>query len=338
MKRLLLLLLFAGSALADRRREIFPSDYTPSPCAPAEACASFAQSSMRSAAWQFFGLTLDSNWIAAHWDEQMKSFRPFCTKLATCQATPGNHWWFCNDVFIREIRATCDQRYPRTTNLKEWEQCDGFARIFALGVDQQGKTLWEKAQDCAKALPQSRRKMEVWLEPATIPIDYDGEITIFAINTDTHVPVEASVRIEGQILYSRESPTGKLLTLYPFKWPRKLRRVTNAQGHTDLVPPDVVLEAPDYETIRVQLPTIVPKLKVTMAPLKLRRGKNRVTVTAFDDATGTAVEMRVMVGDQQVGNTNEKIEIELPKGKRPEIWLASLFNAYSDVVVVPAQK
>jgi hypothetical protein len=150
--------------------------------------------------------------------------------------------------------------------------------------------------------------------------------------------VQADVRVEGQILYTRASPTGKLMTLYSFKWPRKLRRVTNGQSHTDLVPPDVVLEAPGYESVRMPLPTVVPKLKVTVVPAKLQRGKNRVKVRAVDAATGQPVEMRVMVGDEQIGNTNETLEIELTKGKHPEIWLTSLFDAYSDVVVVPGEK
>jgi hypothetical protein len=80
-------------------------------------------------------------------------------------------------------------------------------------------------------------------------------------------------------------------------------------------------------------------MTVTMDPdpSKLKRGKNTVTITARDAATGTPVEARVMGGSSVLGKTNVPFELEIVKGqKRPEIWVTSLYDRYNDVVVVSA--
>jgi hypothetical protein len=71
-----------------------------------------------------------------------------------------------------------------------------------------------------------------------------------------------------------------------------------------------------------------------MTPAKLHPGKNRVTVTARDAESGKPVEGRVMAGELVAGDTDQLLEIEVPRrGKAPEIWVTSLFDAYGDVVV-----
>jgi hypothetical protein len=78
---------------------------------------------------------------------------------------------------------------------------------------------------------------------------------------------------------------------------------------------------------------------MTPEPAALRTGTNRITVSTVDTVTGKPVEMRVMAGDRVVGDSNMPIELVLEKGaKRPEIWLTSLFDMYSDVVIAPAAK
>jgi hypothetical protein len=120
-------------------------------------------------------------------------------------------------------------------------------------------------------------------------------------------------------------------------WKPKPVRVPNAAGHKDVLPPAVTLQAPGYRTVTFRLPMEIPSMKVTMSPAKLRRGKNTVTVTAVDAATGKPVEARVMGGQLVLGKTNVPFELEVV-GKAPEIWVTSLYDRYNDVVVAPGGK
>ncbi|HEY3056932.1 MAG TPA: hypothetical protein VGK31_13485 [Thermoanaerobaculia bacterium] len=339
MKKIpLALLLFASTAFA--QREIFPSDYKPSPCAPENACESFTEVKFSSAAFKFLLRTLEVAWDDEHRDELTAMVQPYCIKRATCMATPGNIWWFCNDVFAQEIRSACDRKYPPKAQPHDNEQCHTWVDVYSAGVDQHPKTDWEAAQRCAKTTPATTvRKMEWWSVPPAIPIDYKGVIQVYTIDSETHVPVQADIRFEDQTIYTQDSPTGKPITYYQFKWPRKLVRTPNAQGHTDVVPTMMTMSAAGYEPVQMRVPTVVPKIVVSMSPSvdKLKRGRNTVTVTATDAATKKPVEAQVYVGDATAGFTNQPIEITVSR-KRPEIWIRSPFDAYSDVVVVPAEK
>lgn len=341
----LLLLLSATAALAaDAPREIFPSDYKPLPCAPANVCESFKNVGYASAARAFLMREVDMTWYEAHRDELLAMTQPYCAKRATCMATPGNDWMFCNDVFTQELRASCSAKYPVATHKHEFEECLTFVDVFTTGVDQRGSADWRAAQKCTEDANAGKtppvQHMEWWTSPAVIPIGYTGTIQIFAINTETHVPVQAIVAYEDQILYSKDSPSGRLLTYYKIPVPTKTARVPNAAGHTDIVPPMMTLTAPGYETVNVRFPATVPALKTSISPdvKKLVPGKtSTITVTTIDATTGKPAEMQVMVGDQLAGMSNQPIEVKLPKGrKRPEIWVTSPFDVYSDVVVSPA--
>jgi hypothetical protein len=75
-------------------------------------------------------------------------------------------------------------------------------------------------------------------------------------------------------------------------------------------------------------------VKMVPPPARLRLGKNVVTVQAHDAATHQPVEARVMLGDRVGGETNIPFVIDVKKkGAIPEIWVTSLFDRYSDVVV-----
>jgi hypothetical protein len=335
------ILLFASTAFA-QQRELFPSDYKPSPCAPENACESFTDVDYSSAAFKFLLRTLEVAWDDQHHDELTAMVQPYCMKRATCMATPGNIWWFCNDVFAQEIRGACDKKYPQKTLPHDNEQCRTWVDVYSTGVDQHGKGDWVTAQQCAKmkTTPSATvRKMEWWSVPPAIPVDYKGVIQVFAIDSETHVPVQADISFEEQTIYTPDSPTGKPITYYQFKWPRKLVRVPNAEGHSDIVPTMMTIAAPGYEPVQMRVPTVVPKIVVSMSPSadKLRRGRNTVTVTAKDSITGKPVEAQVYLGDETAGFTNQTIEITMPK-KRPEIWVRSPFDAYGDVVVMSGAK
>ena len=344
MKKLsLALFLLASTAFAQQPRELFPSDYKPSPCAPANACESFMDINYPSAAHHFLLRTMDGAWDDQHRDELTEAVKPYCTKRATCMATPGNVWWFCNDVFSQELRIVCDRKYSKQTAPRDSEQCHTWMDTYSIGVDQRGKGEWETAQKCAKQNVEpstTLRKVEWWITPATIPIGYDGWIQLFAYDSETHVPVQMEISFEGQIIYTQDSPSGKPITYYQFRWPRKLVRVPNAEGHTDLIPTMMTVFADHYETLQMRVPTIVPKMVASMSPSvdKLRRGKNTITVTATDSTTGKPVEAQVYLGEQTAGFTNQPMELILTRGKRPEIWIHSPFDAYSDVVVAAGEK
>jgi len=97
---------------------------------------------------------------------------------------------------------------------------------------------------------------------------------------------------------------------------------------------------PGYPLTTLVLPAPPPKVIVEMLPPpeKLKSGQNTVTVTARDAEAGKPVELRVMVGTKPAGESNKPFVLELKGKKRPEIWTTSLFDAYSDVVVMKATK
>lgn len=338
------LLLFATAALAvDAPREIFPSDYEPHICAPQDVCQSFTNISFAAAASHFLLRSMDSAWVDGHRDEMMKFIGPHCTKRATCMASPGREFWFCNDVFAQELRNECRSRYPDSgATHHDFEQCLTFVDTYSAGVDQRGSADWKAAQACAAksgVAPAGPGKMEWWSVPAVIGPGYRGDIQIFTIDTLTHVPVGAEINIDGQTVYSTDAPTGRAYTYYLFKWPRRLKRVQRADGHSDVIAPPMTLTAAGYETLTATVPTNVPKMVVSLFPKKLRKGRNTVKITTVDEGTGAPVEAQVMYGESTAGATNQPIKLEIPRdGKHPDIWVTSPFNTYSDVVVVPAVK
>src|ERR1043166_498661 len=110
MRRLLLLLLLATPLFADDApREIFPSDFTPAPCALETSCVSFNDSAMVSAGYQFLALRIDPNWAAEHAPQIKEAVAPYCRQHATCQATINNSYTFCDDVLATEARPVCDK-------------------------------------------------------------------------------------------------------------------------------------------------------------------------------------------------------------------------------------
>jgi hypothetical protein len=120
-----------------------------------------------------------------------------------------------------------------------------------------------------------------------------------------------------------------------------LQRVPNAAGHTDLVAPTVTVTADGFTPVTFSMPASPRKAVVSMTPpaAKLKRGRNTITVTATDAATGKPIELRVMAGQKILGDSNKPLALEWKSGqKRPEIWTTSLFDKYSDIVVAPAGK
>jgi len=335
---LALLLFITSIATAQQSPRVpFPDDYTPSPCAPDKPCESYPRSQLQGAAFTMLGIQLDGRWIEAHYDQMMQLYAPACRKHATCFGTAGTNFLFCDDIMINEYRSVCDKAFPKSTSPADWEQCKGFTEIWALGVDMRAKAVAEEAQACvqAKQLEVEHTKPPiVWVVPETIPRGYTGNIYIYALDPDTHLPVRADITIDKQILYAPSNPAGNLATGYPFKWPIKYNRVKNADGHYDVVSPTVTLKAERYPVVTFPMPSTPPKMIVEMKPAKLHPGVNKVTVTARDADSGQPVEARVMMGNLTAGEANEPIEITVPKsGKAPEIWVTSLFDAYGDVVV-----
>jgi len=340
MRNALLALLFLAASLASAQespRQPFPDDFTPSPCAPAGTCVSYDKTQLRNAAFTMLGLSPDGQWFDDHYDQLTKLYAPICRKHATCLATPGNNFLFCDDLLIRDYRAVCDRVFPKAANAHDWEQCHEFTEIWALGVDMHASAFAKEGQKCAKEqglAVMHTKPLIVWIVPATIPRDYDGDIYVYAIDADTHVPVRADIDIENQLIRAPANPTGKTSTGYPFKWTHKFNRVKNAEGHEDLAPPTLTLRPEFHPPVTITLPATPPKMIVEMKPPKLRAGVNKVTVNVRDAETGEPVEARVMLGRDAVGESNQPIKIKLQRGtKVPEIWVTSLFNAYSDVVV-----
>jgi len=331
------LLLTASVAIGQQTpRPPFPDDYTPSPCAPATSCRSYTRTELADAAFVQLGMQLDRRWSDKHYDEMLGYFAPLCKKHATCLGTAGNNFLFCDDTMIREFRAICDQRFPKSQNEKDFNECRSFVEIWALGMDMNAKAFSDPAQKCVREnrLDQMHAKPPViWVEPATIPRGYKDYIYVYAIDPDTHVPVHAEIKIGNEIIYAPANPAGSVATGYPFKWPIKYVRVKNSEGHQDLVPPVIKVTSPYYPEVTFPMPIAASKMIVSMTPAKLHAGKNTITVNARDAETGKPVEARVMANEATIGDTNQVIELDIPKGRMPQIWLTSLFDMYSDVVV-----
>lgn len=336
MPRILALLLVLAAPALAHDRQPFPDDFTPSPCAlAAPVCKTFRQSQFAEIA-AVRGFDIGQEWVDAHWSELSEALAPSCAKIATCFAT--NEATFCNDIVSEEVFATTCNRYPEGS--VEREKCSFFVRTYLFGHDRNSAEPWKAIQDCAKEQPAAGRTLEWWTSPATIGQDYAGSFTVYAIDSETRVPVGARVHLDVKgNLYAPGAPGGLPTTFYPVPWKAKLVRVPNGQGHRDVVPPQVRLEAPGYQPVTFQLTMEVPKMTLKMEPdpSKLTPGRNIVTISAHDSATGEPVEARVMGGSAVLGKTNVPFELEIMKGQqRPEIWVTSLYDRYSDVVVAPA--
>jgi hypothetical protein len=340
MSRLLaIVLLLAGSALAQSRPP-YPDDYKPSPCASvAPVCKTFRQSQFSNIA-AVRGFDIGQEWVDAHWAELGEALAPSCAKIAACFAQ-NDSFTFCNDVVSTEVNANLCDRYPEGT--EDHRKCNFFVRTYLFGHDRNSREPWEKIQECVKAQPSSgERTLEWWMSPATIGPDYPGQFEVYTIDSETHVPIRARLILDVKAqIYASDVPDGLPTSFYPVPWKGKLLRVPNADGHRDVVAPEVRIEAAGYKTVTFRIPFDVPKmtLKMDPDPSKLKRGKNTVTITATDAATGKPVEARVMGGTTVLGKTNIPFELEIVKGqKRPEIWVTSLFDRYNDVVVAAAEK
>jgi len=345
MKRILVVLfLLAAPAVFAARPTIgaqkFPDDYKPHPCAAPQACASLSKDEIVSVGATMRGYSLTDEWVKSHWDTMLEMIRPTCAKLATCYATQGNQSTFCTDLLFPEFWGLCDARYPAGSH--DNEQCAMFVRIYTLRADLRDKDIWAEAQACsAEKTPRtSVGTLEVTMIPATIGRDYKGRFTMYALDRDTRVPIQALVEIPNTRLSAR-APGGRAWTNYEIEWPATWLRVPNADGHTDLVAPSLSVTAEGYTPVLLTMPMTPPKVIVEMSPsaAQLKPGKNSVTITARDADTNEPVELRVMLGKTILGDTNKPLALELKKGeKRPEIWATSLFDRYSDVVIAPAEK
>ena len=351
--RLLLLLLFAATPLvaqtatavaqnvptstaATAPREAFPSDFVPSPCAPSaeEMCGGVKKVDFANLAYRFRGVTISHDWLDAHWDEMKQdALGPLCTKMANCYTIPGNTTTWCLNLFREEFPKTCD-RFPEGST--DREQCVMFAHVYFITIGVK-TNIWKRAQECTRSTAESGPgTLEAWVAPSPIRLTDDETITVHVIDSKRRIPVKARITADGGgRLKSTDGP--QPLSGVPSTWVRRLKRVPNAAGHEDLVAPTLTIEAQGYETIRMPLPVTLPQLKVTMTPpaSELKPGRNLITITAVDSETNEPVEMRVMGGTRILGTTNKPFELTIRRSQ-PEIWITSLFDRYSDIVVAPA--
>jgi hypothetical protein len=347
MRKLLFLLAFTATTLfaqtdpTPQPRVPFPDDYTPSPCAAENVCKSFERYKFIAAGKTFLGLTMEDQWVTEHWDELTEAMKPSCAKMASCYATFDVTFMFCNDAVVPEMRTICN-RFPEKS--ADRGQCQMFVETYALGIDSNSGDRWREAQKCAAEKapfqPQSKPPT-VWMVPEKFSPDYRGTITVYALNPDTHLPVQSLVEIEKTTLFTSGTPIGRPTTYYPFKWPVKLVRVPNAQGHTDVTGPMVTVAAKGYPPVNFRMPVEVSAMQIDMQPAlnKLKTGKkNNVTFAVHDAKTGQPIEVRIMLGDQVVGSSNKPVALQWKRGKRPEIWATSLFHMYNDTVIAPAER
>ena len=338
MRLLLVLLLVAAplSAYEPSPRQPYPDDYVPSPCAAsADAmCGGVKKVDFANLAFRFRGVTIAHDWIDDHWEEMKASFAPLCRKMTNCYTIRGNTTVWCQDMFRHEFVTTCD-RFPDGS--RDREQCVMFATVYFITIPVKAD-LFRASQECAQRNGDwSSGALEAWVSPSEVFLDSEATFTVHAIDAKRRIPVRASIASDGGgDLAPIENfyPT----TAIPMKWQRKLKRVPNAAGHSDVVPPTLTIQAEGYEPVTLTIPVKVPQVTLEMIPpaAALHEGVQTVTIRACDTATGDPVEMRVMGGNTILGRTNEPFELTI-QGERPEIWVTSLFDLYSDAVVVPGE-
>lgn len=338
MKKILALLLFVTtSVLAETPREPFPSDYKPLPCARPELIgAEETPEHIGNVGRTLHRMNLRNDWLDAHWDEMMAAFKPVQAKVANCLAIPSNSWLFCNDFMFDEFVAT--NHFAKGTD--DYDQWAWATRAYHVLLDNSIRASFREGQKCSAEQPlPGERRLDVWMVPAKFGPDFDGTLTVYAIDAETRIPIEGYITVEGQTLpFSRDSPVGLPMSQYRMTWPVKFNEARTSEGHREFVVPTMVITAKGYPVVRMPIPIDVPKLTIEMTPSVLKRGKNEITITARDAVTGKPAEMRVMGGDQVLGDTNKPFTIELARGqKRPEIWITSLFDKYGDVVVAKAE-
>jgi hypothetical protein len=335
MKKLLpvLLLTLAPLALAaDAPKHPYPDDYKPQPCAATNICSAVKMSEFGPLA-KLRGFTLPQEWVVAHWDELMTLMQPVCTKVANCQTVPGNHWVWCKDILAEEFSASCSTKY---TDPRDQERCRYFSAIFFLGQDERARTSHAKAQECGTAARagQPERTLDYWMVPERLPVNFEGALTIYAIDSETHIPVMAHLSVDSGRFSPIDTVGGRSLTDYAQRYKVTMKRVKRADGHHDVVAPTVTMSAGGYRTETFTLPVDESQMVVEMSPKTLQRGKNTVTITATDSVTGQKVDARIMGNDRVLGKTNVPFEMEWKNGEEaPEIWVISLYNIYDDVVV-----
>jgi len=334
-------LLLPLASLRAATPQVFPDNYKPSPCVVKNICATFSRADIAQAGARMQAYTgLRQKWIDAHWEKLTVDMQPYCAKLTTCYATPGNTNMFCNDVVLTQAMSICDQFSDKADH----EQCFLLLRTYASGIDLKSWKPYAEAQACGKAnLPATStlRKLDVTMTPAAIPPDFNGKLVVYALDSETHIPMRAFITVEGEILYARDVPDGRPTTSYALPWKAKLRTITDAHGRREVAAPMVKIEKEGYETITFPMPIEMRAMKVEMTPPpeKLKRGKNTVTITAVDPVTGKPVDARVLVGRTDVAEANQPFELELKRGeKRGEILVRSSFSRYSDVVVAPPER
>jgi hypothetical protein len=334
MRLLTLALALSAAPLFAQSHDFAPETYPVSPCAPATACQGFKESEMVTSAFTFYGLQLDGHWISDHHAAVDKELEGACKRHATCLGSPGTTFWFCDDVLANEAHKVCPKLFPND------DQCKFYIETWLLGIDVNARVLWQTAQKCVAKSPVAShtKPLDVWSNPEVVPAQFKGRLTFYARDPDTHLPVYAKFTFDNQVVWASSNPEGVPATLYPFDYTLKFNRRPNADGHTDVVPPMVTVTAPTYPTSTFPLPVEVPKMIVTMQPAELHGGKNVITIEAKDAKTGKPVELRVMSGSDPIGESNAPITLQLNRrGEHPEIWVTSLFNTYSDVVVAKAR-
>jgi len=330
----LLCIAFAAAA-ADAPRKPFPDDYTPAKC-PAVSCKSYEESEMPSAGSAFLGFTLDPKWLHANLPKIVPEMEKLCDKVTTCFATAANSKLFCLDVMSGEFSDTCSKLYTEKADL---DMCGQTVNTYLLGLDMRMQPRYDATRACAmqNETPRPNKTLDVWTVPAEIkPVRSLNNITVYAIDHDTHVPILGDITIEGQKVYSPVNPVGSTQTGYLFGWPLKYLHVKNAEGHKESLAPTITVTAQGYPPVSFRLNVAVPTVTVTVEPKleSLRTGKSHeVTVKVVDAQTGEPVEGRLISNNKELGAANTPFKLDLRKSKRPEIWLIELSNGASDVQV-----
>ncbi|HEX7809005.1 MAG TPA: hypothetical protein VF608_09775 [Thermoanaerobaculia bacterium] len=328
-------LVFAADATPSRH--VFPDDYTPQSCAPKNICRTVPTANFGPLA-KLRGYALPQEWVVAHRDEMQTLMHPLCEKVANCLTVQGNHWVWCKDILAEEFPATC----AHFTDPKDQERCRYFSVVFFLGQDDATRLSHPDAQACSAEQNKGRTvegKLDYWIVPAVLPIGFDGKVTVHAIDSETHIPVMGHLSVDASRFRPTDTVDGTPLTGYAQRYKLELKRVVRADGHRDVEVPVVTLTAPGYRTETFKLPVATSDMVLEMKPKTLKRGKNKVTITAHDSVTGKAIDARVMGDDRVLGKTNVPFEVEWKKGQEsPEIWVTSLYNIYDDVVLLKKMK
>ena len=216
----------------------------------------------------------------------MRRSRRSARRSASCFTVKANTWSSAS-ICSRRLPRYCLRRFPAGS--EDRKQCRMMAITYSSG-SREARSLDKAAQECAAGQASGCAAQARSVGGAgAIELGYDGDFTVYAYDSETHIPVRARLSIDGGTLRADSMVAGR---------GRQGRLARRLQTRAERTGPSRRSSSPrrrwkrtGYETVTFPFPIEVPTVTVDVTPpATLKPGKNTITITAVDSATGKPVE------------------------------------------------